>query len=191
MRENKSPSSEVAFLVWHGAHGMPNTLEQFAFWIGLISLILALPLAVLGNLISPYVKNWYAEKSVHRTEKRICSLKSQLEKYRNFLHSPTVFIAYVIERFIKFPCVIFSICSVLSLIVLFYEYQPKVHLLNQAVDSIQKTLSFVILSTVVFSFAFIWKEVWRITNFEDYEKLVQSQIEELQNSLSEKRKSTS
>jgi hypothetical protein len=43
-----------------------------------LALVLAVPLSVAGNLLTPAVKNWWAEGSVRRARRRVRDLRAQL-----------------------------------------------------------------------------------------------------------------
>jgi hypothetical protein len=46
--------------------------------VGILALILAIPMAVLANMLTPRVQNWWASTSVKRRQKRIARLQGQL-----------------------------------------------------------------------------------------------------------------
>jgi hypothetical protein len=45
--------------------------------IAIIALLAAVPLSIVGNLVTPLIKNWYAERSLNLLKKRIQSLKNE------------------------------------------------------------------------------------------------------------------
>lgn len=47
--------------------------------IAIVALVSAVPLSVAGNLLTPIIKNWWAERSVLAAGKRIVQLMDQLE----------------------------------------------------------------------------------------------------------------
>lgn len=53
-------------------------LGWWGFWIGLLALFLAVPLAVIGNILTPKILNWWAARSRAALEKRIAKLEAEL-----------------------------------------------------------------------------------------------------------------
>jgi heme A synthase len=56
-------------------------LGWWGFVISLMALLGAYPLSLLANLTSPALKNWWAERSIASTRKRIDKLEKQLAEY--------------------------------------------------------------------------------------------------------------
>src|SRR6266446_5865614 len=48
-------------------------------WIGLSAFLLAIPMSVAANLLTPKVKNWWAIKTYARATKRLAFLEARLE----------------------------------------------------------------------------------------------------------------
>jgi hypothetical protein len=46
-----------------------------ATWLAIAALILAVPLSVVGNLLTPILRNWWAQRSVASLQKRIAELE--------------------------------------------------------------------------------------------------------------------
>jgi hypothetical protein len=59
-------------------------LGWWGFVISIIALLSAYPLSLLANLTSPALKNWWAERSVASTRKRIDQLERQLAEYMQY-----------------------------------------------------------------------------------------------------------
>jgi hypothetical protein len=58
--------------------------HDFGWWgfvFGLMALILALPLAIVGNLVTPPLRNWWAERSIESTRSRLLKLEAQFAEY--------------------------------------------------------------------------------------------------------------
>jgi hypothetical protein len=60
---------------------MHHDLAWWGTFLALLALILMLPVAVLANLLTPMLKNWWAERSVASLKKRIEKLEKQLADY--------------------------------------------------------------------------------------------------------------
>jgi len=56
-------------------------LGWWGFVISVVALLGAYPLSLLANLTSPALKNWWAERSIASTRKRIDKLEKQLAEY--------------------------------------------------------------------------------------------------------------
>lgn len=61
-----------------------HDLAWWAFVLSLAALVGAYPLSLLANLTSPAIENWWAERSVASTRKRIGRLEKQLVEYEQF-----------------------------------------------------------------------------------------------------------
>ena len=53
-----------------------------------LSLIAAIPLAVIANLLTPKVANWLGSKSVEKAKRRIADLQEELKKVYDLAHDP-------------------------------------------------------------------------------------------------------
>jgi hypothetical protein len=63
---------------------------HFFGWVGIIALVLAIPLAVIANLLTPTVRQWWATTSTNRRKKRIKELNERLAEYQQALEQPEV-----------------------------------------------------------------------------------------------------
>jgi hypothetical protein len=52
-------------------------LAWWSFVVGITALILCFPLAVLANIVTPRLQNWWAERSVASIRKRVAALEKQ------------------------------------------------------------------------------------------------------------------
>src|ERR1700734_732032 len=55
-------------------------LNKLGFAVGVLALVLAVPLAVLANLLTPRVRDWYSTTALKRLEKRILELRATLTR---------------------------------------------------------------------------------------------------------------
>lgn len=55
-----------------------GTFTTFAAWVGILAFFFALPIAVIGNLITPKIAAWWATTSGKRRENRVTLLKQEL-----------------------------------------------------------------------------------------------------------------
>lgn len=58
-----------------------HDLGWWGFVFGITALVLALPLGITGNLMTPMLKNWWATRSQSSLQKRIDKLQRELEGY--------------------------------------------------------------------------------------------------------------
>ena len=58
-----------------------HDLGWWGFVLAVLALLIAYPLSLLANLTSPFIKNWWAERSVTSIRKRIDKLERQLQDY--------------------------------------------------------------------------------------------------------------
>jgi hypothetical protein len=54
---------------------------QFFGWVGIASFLLAVPLAVLANILTPKVRDWWASTSQKRRARRYKQLGTQISNY--------------------------------------------------------------------------------------------------------------
>ncbi len=71
-------------------------MEQFglSFWIGLA---LAIPLSVVGNLLTPRFQQWVAKRDTVKAEQQISSLRTQLEELERITSEPGRLQTYLLE----------------------------------------------------------------------------------------------
>ncbi len=55
-----------------------SSFELIVAWAGILGFLLAIPLSILGNLLTPKVKEWWATTSSARKQSRIKYLKARL-----------------------------------------------------------------------------------------------------------------
>lgn len=84
----------------------------------ILPLVLAVPIGVISNLITPYIKNWWAKSSVKRARKRIDKLNLEFEKISQYFNSKEDLIIYVsvtvLETLVRF--LISSFASIIFVI---------------------------------------------------------------------------
>ena len=51
--------------------------------ISILAMVLAIPLAIVANFMTPYALNWYSTTSQERLTQRIAYLQEQLDKVKN------------------------------------------------------------------------------------------------------------
>lgn len=56
----------------------PRNLGEWGFWIGILAILLAYPLALLANVTSPRIENWWAARSAKALRERISHLERRL-----------------------------------------------------------------------------------------------------------------
>jgi hypothetical protein len=59
---------------------------SFFAWVGLLAFLLAIPMSILSNLLTPRVQAWWAIQSKSRAIRRITKIQAKLDKLSN--HSP-------------------------------------------------------------------------------------------------------
>jgi hypothetical protein len=57
---------------------MHHDLAWWGFVLGVLALLLMLPASIFANILTPKLKNWWAERSVAATRKRIEKLEKEL-----------------------------------------------------------------------------------------------------------------
>lgn len=59
---------------------LPKDEGTWGIILAIAALVLAFPLTVIGNLVTPKIRNWWAKRSVSTLEARIAKLKAELSK---------------------------------------------------------------------------------------------------------------
>jgi hypothetical protein len=99
-----------------------HDLGWWGFWVGLLALVVAIigiPLAIIAPIIAPRLENWWAERSVASTKKRIASLVEKLAEYERIYPELSLTEDYVL-RGIRGIGIMLMICvQLLSIITLF------------------------------------------------------------------------
>ena len=61
-----------------------HDLSWWSFVVSVSALVLCIPLTVFGNILTPKLLNWWAERSIFSTRNRITALEKQLSDYEQF-----------------------------------------------------------------------------------------------------------
>ena len=94
-----------------------HDLGWWGFWVGLLALVVAIigiPLAIIAPIIAPRLENWWAERSVASTKKRIASLVEKLAEYERIYPELSLTEDYVL-RGIRGIGIMLMICGLLGL----------------------------------------------------------------------------
>ncbi len=59
-------------------------LGWWGFWVTLAALVLAIPLSMLANILTPFFVNWLAKRSHVSLNNRIAKLEAQLAEFEKF-----------------------------------------------------------------------------------------------------------
>jgi len=57
---------------------IPHDASSWGLFISILALILAFPLSLLANLLTPRIRNWWAERSINSLTHRIADLEKEL-----------------------------------------------------------------------------------------------------------------
>lgn len=57
---------------------------KLGFWLAIAALVLAIPFGIIGNLLTPILKNWWARRSVIALGERIAELEGSLKNMDGF-----------------------------------------------------------------------------------------------------------
>ncbi len=57
---------------------LPKDKATWGIVLAIVAIVLAFPLSLLANLLTPKIRNWWAERSVAGLKKRIANLESEL-----------------------------------------------------------------------------------------------------------------
>jgi hypothetical protein len=59
-------------------HWVPRDIGTWALILTVFGLIIMYPVAILANMSTPWIKNWWAERSSTASQKRIAKLEKEL-----------------------------------------------------------------------------------------------------------------
>jgi len=127
---------------------MSEFLNTYSGWISVISLIIAIPLGVLGNLATPKVQKWLSLQSKQSVMRRIESLENLIEQVDRFKVDPSFAIAKFIniehrammQKVIQYQLITFGL-----LIMLFFNKDSNLSLSEPIVFSNFAQLTFTII----------------------------------------------
>jgi phosphate/sulfate permease len=63
---------------------MHHDLAWWGTFLAVVALVLMLPVSIAANILTPILKNWWAERSDASTQKRIESIEKQLADYEQY-----------------------------------------------------------------------------------------------------------
>jgi hypothetical protein len=59
----------------------PKDVGTWGIVLGALALLLAVPLSIIGNILTPKFLNWWAERSIESLQKRIDKSEDRLREY--------------------------------------------------------------------------------------------------------------
>jgi len=63
---------------------LPKDKSTLGIILGLVAILLAIPLNLVANLVTPKIRNWWAERSVTGLKRRIAELQNELTKANQY-----------------------------------------------------------------------------------------------------------
>jgi len=70
-------------------------LTKYGLILGTLAVILAVPLSVVANLLTPHIRDWYGRTSSRRLKKRIALLRERVSKtHSEWTFTPAEWITY-------------------------------------------------------------------------------------------------
>lgn len=79
----------------------------------LVSLIVAVPLSIAANLLTPYIRDWYAKRSSERAKKRIAEVEAEHKEISLYLESKDGLILLLLSTILR-VLVMFSLASAIA-----------------------------------------------------------------------------
>ena len=154
----------------------------FATWVGIVAFLLAIPMSIAANILTPLIKNWWATTTVLRAKRRLVELdelKMVLEEARKDPLQLTIKIAEPFLDGIRFGIMAILLSVIMAAIGIVRSsasYIPGNRLfLGFAIGAVVCVLGSMLISMLSFQVA-IWrtrqlssetmeKEIKRITEF--------------------------
>lgn len=82
--------------------GLLEGLQKFFEWLKdinwALSLLAAIPLSIVANMITPKVQNWFGRRSGDKARKRIDELEHELDNIEKFIENKENFYLYLVRQ---------------------------------------------------------------------------------------------
>ena len=113
-------------------------LNKFGFAVGVLALFLAVPLAVIANLLTPKFQAWYSTTSLNRVNKRIIKLDSMLRlSEASWTFTPGEWELYQ-GGYRRLQSILFGIMGLFYIIAFFFELTEDIrHFLGGAIVKVR------------------------------------------------------
>ena len=155
-------------------------LELFAQVNWIISLLMAILLSIIANLVTPSIRNWYAKFSKKRSSARVEVLKSELEEISKYANSPSelsLLVSYSILQVLVF----FSIASAIATLATTMPFMAEnMSYSTQFIMEIFSPLYYLLSSLFYLLGVFMAQKtlriISRIRNFDKYKSNIEKSI---------------
>lgn len=155
-------------------------LELFAQVNWIISLLMAILLSIIANLVTPSIRNWYAKFSKKRSSARVEVLKSELEEMSKYANSPSelsLLVSYSILQVLVF----FSIASAIATLATIMPFMSEnISYSTQCIIEIFSPLYYLLSSLFYLLGVFMAQKtlriISRIRNFDEYKSNIEKSI---------------
>lgn len=155
-------------------------LELFAQVNWIISLLMAILLSIIANLVTPSIRNWYAKFSKKRSSARVEVLKSELEEMSKYANSPSelsLLVSYSILQVLVF----FSIASAIATLATIMPFMSEnISYQTQFIIEIFSPLYYLLSSLFYLLGVFMAQKtlriISRIRNFDEYKSNIEKSI---------------
>ena len=155
-------------------------LELFAQVNWIISLLMAILLSIIANLVTPSIRNWYAKFSKKRSSARVEVLKSELEEMSKYANSPSelsLLVSYSILQVLVF----FSISSAIATLATIMPFMSEnISYSTQCIIEIFSPLYYLLSSLFYLLGVFMAQKtlriISRIRNFDEYKSNIEKSI---------------
>ena len=155
-------------------------LELFAQVNWIISLLMAILLSIIANLVTPSIRNWYAKFSKKRSSARVEVLKSELEEMSKYANSPSelsLLVSYSILQVLVF----FSIASAIATLATIMPFMAEnISYSTQFIMEIFSPLYYLLSSLFYLLGVFMAQKtlriISRIRNFNKYKSNIEKSI---------------
>lgn len=157
-----------------------------AILIFILSVLLAIPMGVIANLITPHIKNWWAKSSAFRAEKRLGKIESEHSKILFYNENKQDLIIYISKTILQ-SLTRLAISGLTPLfIILVNSMFPDVRLFDTESENYIALIFTLSISYTFFGIAFVKSIqcaniIQKVVNFDSY----QIKTDQLKTSLTE------
>lgn len=144
--------------------------------LAIASIVLALPLAIIGNMLTPKVKDWFVKRSVVNSEKRIMKLEQQLEEIIEYKNNTNKLLAFGILAILK-TLILICLVSMIHFFASLIEFR--------FVSFSLSLLSFLIFYTIVITATRDAAVINKVYRFDDYQEELIKRIKKLKDGIRE------
>lgn len=147
---------------------------DWSLFLSIAAIILAIPLAIIGNIITPKIKDLIGRRNLKNADKQITNIIKQLETIRNYREDTNKLLAFGIMAIMR----VLILTTLVT--ILFTAFSS---LLNLNSNFFFKFVLIIFYYLIVFIAIIDFTKIKRVLIFEEFNKEMNKRIEKLKKDL--------